>query len=124
MLILVKVGTLVKVRTLLLKGHSRSNRRAAIHALAAFAVLSAFLIARNVPPRFPKAPAHYSSISAVSGHHQRPHFDSDGSQWIAPVRSFQPFPPTAIATSLPSASQLFSTLETKGFHYDRPPPAA
>lgn len=109
-----------------LNGHTRSRRREAIsfQSTLAFAALFAFLVIRNAPPDFPRPPsAHHSLITVVSNHSHRPHFDSDGLQWSAPVKVFLPFPPAAVSAHFTSSSQLLSTLQTKGFHYNRPPPA-
>lgn len=106
---------------------TRGGRHEAIwiQAFLAFTALFALLVARNVPPEFPKLPSlHYSSVIAVSNHGQRPHFDSDGSQWSAPVSVFLPFPPAAESTHLGVTPQLLSALQTKGFHYNRPPPVS
>ena len=105
--------------------HPRSNRREAIwfQAVVAFATLFALLAIRNAPPDFLKLPSlHHSSISVVSNHTQRPHFDFDGLEWSPPVSVFLPFPPTAEPAHLTSCAQRLSPFETKGFHYNRPPP--
>lgn len=89
--------------------------------LASVALL-AVLAARNVLPQFPKAPGDHSALSADSHHDQRPRFDHTGSQWSVPSDGFLSVPPTAESAHLTLAPQLFSALQTKGFHYNRPPP--
>ena len=114
-------------------GHSRSGKRGRLRITGAFACVALFtlLVARNTPPEFPKvasldhsATHGVSLIAATSSHDQRPRFDCNGLQWIAPVAGFLPFPPTASTRHLTSASQLFPVLHTKGLHYNRPPPVA
>jgi len=102
--------------------HFRSDRHGAIWAAVAFAALLSVLAARNVLPDFPETPGAHSTISADSHHDQRPRFDHTGSQWSAPADWFLPTPPVAESTHLTPAPQLFSALQTKGFHYNRPPP--
>ena len=110
-----------------LNGNPRSIWRQAIgiQAIVACAALFALLAIRNVPPDFPQTPSlHHSSISAVSSHDQRPHFDSNGSQWSAPVSRFLQLPPTSDPAHLTPTRRLLSALQTKGFHYNRPPPVS
>jgi hypothetical protein len=110
-----------------LNGHPRNCGRKAIWAQAflAFAALFALLVIRNAPPHFPNPPSlHHSSFNSVSTHDQRPRFDSGGLQWSAPVSHFLPFPPAAESAHLTPIPQLWSVLQSKGFHYNRPPPAS
>jgi RNA polymerase sigma-70 factor, ECF subfamily len=93
-----------------------------IRALLASAALLAILAARDVPPNFPQALGVHSTISADSLHDQRPRFDNCGSDCSAPADSFLPVPPTAESSHVTPAPQLLSTLQTKGFHFNRPPP--
>jgi hypothetical protein len=108
-------------------GHPRNRGREAIstQTFLAFAALFALLVIRTAPPDFPRLPSlHQSSVNTVSGHHERPRFDSDGLQWSAPVGHFLPFPPAADSAHLTPVPQLCSALQSKGFHYNRPPPAS
>ena len=107
-----------------LNGHPWKRSRDT-RVILAFAALFALLVIRTAPPDFPKSSSlQHSSIKTVSSHDQRLHFDSEGLQWSAPVGHFLPFPPAAESAHLPPASQLWSALQTKGFHYNRPPPAS
>jgi len=108
-------------------GHPQNRRREAVwsQALLAFAAVFALLLIRTAPPDFPKLPSvHHTSINAVSSHDQRPRFDSDGLQWSAPVGHFLPLPPAAECAHLTPVTRLWSALQTKGFHYNRPPPVS
>ena len=106
----------------------RGGRRETVWptAILAFVAVFALLVARIDPPEFSKAPSlHHSSVSAFSNHNNhRPRFDNGGLQWSAPARSFLHLPPAAVGAQFTTTSQLFSTLQTKGFHYNRPPPAS
>ena len=112
--------------------HPRNGGQEAsrVYAVLGTAVLFALLVARNVPPEFPKtASLQHSStsnslISALSSHDQRPRFDCSGSQWSAPVKGFLPFPPAEALSHLTSPSQIFPALPVKGPHFNRPPPCA
>ncbi len=109
-----------------LQRHIRNGSHGAIWiriALASFA-LFAVLAAGNVAPDFSKAPSVHSTVSADSHHDQRPRFDDSGSKWKAPADTFQLLPPTAETAHLTPAPQLFSTLQTKGVPYNRPPPSS
>lgn len=101
---------------------SGSHGRILIQAGLACVALIAVLAARNAPSDFSKAPCINSAISADSHHDQRPRFDDSGSKWIAPADSFQLLPPSAESVHLTPTPRPFSTLQTKGFHYNRPPP--
>ena len=115
-----------KVGCMWLERHFRSGSHGTIwmRAVVASAMLFAVLAARNVPPHFPKAPGVRSAVSDNSHHDQRPRFDNSGSKWSAPADSFLPDPPAAESAHLAPTPQLFSTLQTKGFHYNRPPPVS
>ena len=86
--------------------------------------LAALLAARNFPPEFLNTLSTHCHISAGSHHDQRPRFDRDGPQWSAvPDRIQIALPLIEAATFEPLAQTLF-VLQTKGRHYNRPPPAA
>jgi hypothetical protein len=95
---------------------------AMIRALLVSAALFAIFAARGVPPSFPHATALASAISADTHHDQRPRFDDSGTQWSAPAAIFVPYPPSAESAHLTLALRFPSTLQTKGFHFNRPPP--
>jgi hypothetical protein len=107
--------------------HPQNRGREAIwtQTFLALAALVALLVFRTAPPDFPNPPSlHHSSFNSVSSHDQRPRFDSGGLQWSAPVSHFLPFPPAAGSAHLTPVPQLWSALQSKGFHYNRPPPAS
>jgi hypothetical protein len=93
-------------------------------AILAVVALFALSVARSVPPEFTAALSHRPAIDSISAHDHRPHFDADGPQWIAPASSSLPFPPVAVSAHLSRSSQLLSTLEVKGFRFNRPPPVS
>lgn len=101
---------------------SGSYRSIWIRGVLASIALLAVLGARNVPPHFPSVSHVHSAASADSHHDQRPRFDNGASKWSAPVDSFRPVPPTAQSAHVTPTPRLFSTLQTKGFHFNRPPP--
>jgi hypothetical protein len=110
-----------------LKGHPRIAGQVtiAVQTLLASLALFAFLVMRNAPPDFPSPPSlHHSSITTVSDRTQRPQFNSEGLQWSAPVTRFLPYPPATESAHTNPAPQLLSSLQTSGFHYNRPPPAS
>jgi hypothetical protein len=87
----------------------------------AFVVLSSLLVAQNVPLEFPSVLVGQSSITAGSTHAQAQRFDSDGLQWTAPVGAFVILP--AIGRVNRNFTQpLLPAIQTKGFHFNRPPP--
>jgi len=107
------------------QNHSRSGRHGTIwiNALLVFAAAFALLAARDFQPRFPQGPSIHSAINALSTRQDRPRFDSNNLQWSAPVQGYLPLPPATAAPQLALSLQSTSGLQTKGFHYNRPPPA-
>lgn len=107
-------------------GNTRASRLCAALVLVG---LFAFLTARLAPPEFPRTSSSTAAINADSNHggskhNQRPRFDNDGSQWIAPVRNFHPIPSARETTQLATSVEIYYKLQTKGFHYNRPPPVS
>jgi hypothetical protein len=113
-----KVGRMLFERHIWSGSRGTIGLRTVLASLALFAVLAA----RNVAPDFSKAPCGHSTVSDASHHDQRPRFDDSGSKWNAPAGAFQLLPPTGEAAHLTPTLQLFSRLQIKGFHYNRPPP--
>jgi hypothetical protein len=107
-----------------LQRHIRNGSHGAIWIRTALASVALFavLAARNVAPDFSTASCVPSTVSDDSHHDQRPRFDDSGSKWNAPAGTFQLLPPTGETAHLTPTPQLFSTLQIKGFHYNRPPP--
>jgi hypothetical protein len=98
------------------------NARTWARIVLACAALAAVLVARHIPPTFPAESSIHSAFSANSHHDQRPRFDDNGLRWCAPAEMFLPAPPLAASTDLASAAEPLPRLQTKGFHYNRPPP--
>lgn len=93
-----------------------------IAAVAALTLLSSVLVAQN-SPEFPQAASvRQSSISAGPVRCQTQRFDSDGLQWTAPL-SNSVILPSARSANWNITEQLLPAIETKGFHFNRPPPA-
>jgi len=101
---------------------SGSQLRIWIRPLLASVVLIATLAARNVAPHFPQAPGLHFTISADSHHDQRPRFVHSSSEWGVPDKNSLRVPPADKSAHLTPAPQPFFTPQTKGVHYDRPPP--
>lgn len=87
------------------------------------AVLLALLAARSVPPQFASTTNPGSSIHVVSSHDQRPRFSFDESRWSLPAGGLQPLQCAATSRQIAPNSPLFSSLQARGLHYNRPPPA-
>lgn len=101
----------------------RKRRISLSRGLLGVASLLALLVVRSVPPELPHTSLHHLSVRAVAQHEQRPRFDSDSSQWTVPVKSFVPAPPSEESARLTPSLQSLSILQTKGYRYNRPPPA-
>jgi hypothetical protein len=106
-------------------GNTRSARLSirCAHAWLAIAALFAVLVARNLPFHFPTGDDPHSGVHALSSHDQRPRFSCDGLKCSIPAARFAPLPPSSEAAHVAPTPELLSTLQTKGFHYNRPPPA-
>src|SRR5579871_5312151 len=100
---------------------SGSNGQCWIRAFLACAALFAVLAARNAPPVFPTAPSIRSAVGAALHHDQRPRFDTN-LKWTVPAAKFSLAPVIAESSHLAPSPRLFSPLQTKGFHFNRPPP--
>ena len=94
-----------------------------IATVPAFVVLSSLLVAQNIPLEFPSASVGQCRISAGSTHGQTQRFDSDGLQWTAPVGAIVIFPLTE-RLKWNFTQQPLAALQTKGFHFNRPPPTS
>ncbi len=85
------------------------------------AILFSLLIATSVPLKFPSVSVAQCSISSGSRQGQIQRFDSDALHWTIPVDAF------VILTSTRKANWKFTqpflpAIQTKGFHFNRPPP--
>jgi len=89
--------------------------------LVSVALLS-LLVARSAPPRFPRAQGAHSTINSDSHHDQRPRFDNANHDWSMPADNLLASPPAAESAKLNVPPALFSTLQAKGLHFNRPPP--
>jgi hypothetical protein len=92
------------------------------------ALIGALIVARSVPPEFDKLASPLVTISSNhnrghSLHDQRPRFDNNGFQWITPVSNFHQVSSDAESAHLATVVLLPYSQQTKGFHYNRPPPA-
>lgn len=85
-------------------------------------VLFALLNARDIPSHFRPISKSHSTISSDSQHDQRPRFDHPALDWNAAASTVLPFPAFDKSAHPTPAPQLFSTLQTKGFQFNRPPP--
>jgi hypothetical protein len=93
-----------------------------IATVPAVVILSSLLVAQNVPLEFRSASVGQCSISAGSTHGQTQRFDSDGLQWTTPIGAFLILQSAGeVNWSFPQ--QLLPAVQTKGFHFNRPPPA-
>jgi hypothetical protein len=92
-----------------------------IATVPTLAVLLSLLVAQNVTLESHSASVGQCSIRGGSTHAQTQRFDSDGLHWTAPVGAF------VILTSTGRANwkvtqQPLPAIQTKGFHFNRPPP--
>jgi hypothetical protein len=94
-----------------------------IATVPAFVVLSSLLVVQNVPLEFPSGSVGQCSIGAASPHGQTQRFDSDGLHWTASVGAFVIFPLTE-RLKCNFTQQLLAAIQTKGFHFNRPPPTS
>ncbi len=103
--------------------HFRSRDRAVwIRTIFASVALVAIFAARGAPSQFASGTSGHS-ISADAHHDQRPRFDFSNTAWSAPASTFVLFRPSSRSASLNPPPRLFSTLQSTGFHFNRPPPA-
>jgi hypothetical protein len=93
-----------------------------IGTIPALLLLSSLLLAQSVTLEFPRAlSARQCSMGAGSTHTQIQRFDTDGLQWIAPIAAFVILPSLEGANCVLTQEPL-PAIETKGFHFNRPPP--
>jgi len=96
-----------------------------IRAIPALAALLVLLVARNAPPEFPPVPSvHHTSLNAGATHGHRLQFDCNGLPWSDPVSVFVLIPPDTESAHSSLSPELYSALQLKGFHYNRPPPSS
>jgi hypothetical protein len=107
---------------MLLLEPSRGDRRIKwVHALVVVAAASALISVRNTPPEFPSAQSVHAFKSSTQ-HHQRPRFDNSSPNYFAAPPASALFPLTVVQTQLTFATALFPSFQSKGAHYNRPPP--
>ncbi len=87
-------------------------------------VLFALLNARDIPSHFQTTSKTHSTLTSDSQHDQRPRFDHYTLDWNVAAPTILPFPMFDKSAHLTPAPQLFSILQTKGFHFNRPPPSS
>lgn len=103
--------------------HSRRHRHALMfRAGLASIVLFALLNARDFPSHFQTTSKTHSTLTSDSQHDQRSRFDHSTLDWDAAAPTVLPFPASDRSARLTPAPQLFSTLQPKEFHFNRPPP--
>ena len=103
-------------------GYARA--RVGIRPLLACTAFLTLIVARNALPHFPKAPSAQCAARAVFHHDQKPKFDHHGPQWGVPRAAFLPGQAAPESPQVALIPQLFSTLQSKGFRYNRPPPVS
>jgi hypothetical protein len=94
-----------------------------MQTILASLVVFAVFAGRVAPSQFSDATSG-SSVSAATHHDQRLRFNQSSLSWSAPAPTFVLFPPIADRAHLASALQTVSALQTKGFHFTRPPPVS
>jgi hypothetical protein len=85
------------------------------------AALVALLFVRFTPPAFSEMPSAQATVVCHSAHNPRPCFDADGQGWSVPT-AFIAIAPPEVSYHLPSVTELNLPFQTKGSHYNRPPP--
>lgn len=101
----------------------RTKRSSFAYGLFVAIALFALLTARSVPPDFPGAPGFHTSIHSVSHHQQRPRFNCETPNWSVATATVTPAPPDAESAHVFPSHDFLSTFSTKGFRFNRPPPA-
>lgn len=105
-------------------GQSRAGYCAWIRVIGVIAALSSLSLARSIPTVFP----HISSMQAVNGahsaHDQRPRFDNEESQWIAPIAYCSEMPLRSVHAGVMHATAQEIPTRNQGAHYTRPPPCS
>jgi hypothetical protein len=81
----------------------------------------ALLFVRFARPTFSEIPSAQATVASHLAHHPRSCFDHDGQGWSVPV-AFLAMVPPEVSHQLPSVSKLILPFQTKGSHYNRPPP--
>lgn len=118
----VESSRIIKGRSLMALSWNGDHKRLYAQAVTAALVLSAILLARSSPPNFPPAPWANSSIRAITHHDERPRFEHNRAQWSNPESTFQCVLPALHSRQVAATLQSPSTVQSKGRHYNRPPP--
>lgn len=85
------------------------------------AALVALLFVRFTPPAFSEMPSGQATVVCHSAHDSRSCFDPDGQGWSVPA-AFVAIARPEVSRHLPSVTELILPFQTKGSHYNRPPP--
>jgi hypothetical protein len=106
---------------LLVRNFRNRFRGTPYHVSVLCTALLALLFVRFTAPTLPEISSTQLTIVCHSAHNQRPCFDHDELGWSAPV-AFLAIAPPEVSLHLPSSSELILPFQTKGSHYNRPPP--
>jgi hypothetical protein len=103
-------------------GVDRNNARV-LRGCVLVVTIAALLAGYGTPRARRNATPGSASIHAARALSLRPYFDQNAGEWTVPVAAAAPAPPGAEPLAAVPAKQLFPSLEAKGPHYNRPPPA-
>jgi hypothetical protein len=84
--------------------------------------IGALLFVRFARPTSSEIPSAQATVVSHLAHHPRSCFDQDGRGPSVPV-AFVAMVPPEVSHALPSAAKLTLPFQTKGSHYNRPPPS-
>ncbi|HZQ67045.1 MAG TPA: hypothetical protein VFA68_00890 [Terriglobales bacterium] len=98
---------------------ARFRKRIASFALYAIVALCLVRFASAIAP----SPVRQQTVSSAARDGYHPYLDHDGLEWTQPTPRFTVHLPQLVVLHPPMVCEAQSLFETKGVHYDRPPPA-
>jgi hypothetical protein len=121
-----KCGTITTRRALMSRLHDlgEARRNGCARGLLIAVALFALLIARCVPRDLHGAAGLHRSTHSASTQDHRPRFNCETPNWSIPIGTAMPAPPDAELAYFIPAHEFLPNFSTKGFRFNRPPPAA
>lgn len=121
-----KCGTITTRRAIMSRLHDlgEAKKDGCAHRLFIAVALFALLMVRCLPRDFHGSAEPHRSAHSASSYDHRPRFNCETPNWSIPIGTAMPAPPDRESAYFMPAHEFLPNFSTKGFRFNRPPPAA